>query len=94
MAYLLRFAPQEQPVQLNVRHRSPSVIFEVCGMLPTDTSDTDASSTISQALADIALGEGLLSSIARRHEGIYSGPLWKDRIASFDITVPEYLRRL
>jgi PAS domain S-box-containing protein len=91
VSYLLRFAPERQAIQLNVRHRATCVVFEVCGMLPTDTSDSDA--LISQALADIALGEDLLTSIARRHEGSYSGPDWKEGMAWFYITVPEYLGR-
>jgi PAS domain S-box-containing protein len=92
LSYLLRFAPEEEKIHFDVFKEGVNIVFRVQGYHPGRSTHLGKSmaqsETISETLADMALGEDVIKRIVHRHEGFYHKPVRKGRYIEYRIDLP------
>jgi PAS domain S-box-containing protein len=91
LSYLLRFVPQDGSIQIKVSPSGGWIAIVIAGFMPRiDTSEAEylRHESLSEALADIALGENIIRGFVANHKGLYHQPLRNGEDVTFRIDLP------
>jgi PAS domain S-box-containing protein len=89
LSYLLRFAPEDEKIELRVSQIPDWLRIEICGFFPGlpggKFEETANKTLVSRTLTEMALGEEIIKKFVSNHKGIFHEPEREGKIMKFRI---------